>query len=217
MLKKSRYFLFLFFLLAINASAQKLSGINLEGIDPAQLARLFEQGNMVLVKTNPDGTLKEVVAGALVNAPLDVVWEVINDYPHYPEFMPQTTAEKIVEKKSATQLITEQTVEIKIWLIKVHLTYQLLHKLEPKRKIRFTHYAGDLPGTSGGWDLLPVPETNQTIIFYLLYSNLTSLSWPVGSIMKSQPDFFTAVNVSTATLVVKAVKKESEKRAQQEK
>ena len=88
MLKKSRHFLFLFFLLAINASAQKLSGINLEGIDPAQLARLFEQGNMVLVKTNPDGTLKEVVAGALVNAPLDVVWEVINDYPHYPEFMP---------------------------------------------------------------------------------------------------------------------------------
>ena len=43
---------------------------------------------MVLVKTNPDGTLKEVVAGALVNAPLDIVWEVINDYPRYPEFMP---------------------------------------------------------------------------------------------------------------------------------
>lgn len=54
------------------------------------------------------------------------------------------------------------------------------------------------------------------MIFYTLYTNLMALPWPVGAIIKAQPDFMTAVNVTTAMLVVKKVKQEVEKRAKAE-
>jgi len=214
MMKKTFWAMMLLFALGFAGSSlsQEVEGINMKGLDPNQVAALARQGSLLIVKLNPDGSLKEIVAAAVVNAPVDKVWKTIVDFESYPKFMPQTTGMKIIARPAENQVITEQTIQIEIYVLKVNLTYQHLQKLEPGKKIRFTHLSGDLPGTYGGWDLVEVPGKNQTIIFYSLYSNLTSLSWPIGPIMKAQPDFLTSVNVSTGSMVVKAVKEEAETR-----
>ncbi len=183
-------------------------------LDAPTMERLLQSGSLLLVRQKPDGTLKEVLAGGLVNAPLDLTWDAILDFEHYPEFMPNTSAMRVVQKKSPTEYLTEQTVEVIISVIKVKLTYQHQQTIEPRTRIRFNYFKGDLPGTHGGWDLVPVADGKQTMIFYTLYSNLMALPWPVGAILRAQPDFMTAVNVTTALLVVKAVKQEVEKRAE---
>lgn len=193
-------------------SAQEPEGINMKGIDPEQIAALAKQGSLLIVKLKPGGGLKEVVSATVVNAPTDRVWDTLVDFESYPKFMPQTTKMRILAKPAENQIITEQTITVEIYVLKVNLTYQHLQKLEPKSRIRFSYLSGDLPGTFGAWDIVEVPGKNQTIIFYTLYSNLTSLPWPIGPIMRNQPDFLTSVNVSTGSMVVKAVKEEVEKR-----
>ncbi|HUT54799.1 MAG TPA: SRPBCC family protein [bacterium] len=173
---------------------------------------LFEQGSLLIVRQKPDMTLINITGGQVVNAPLAKVWEVINDFEHYPEFMPQTTEEKVLDRPSENRVLVEQSIGIKIWqLPSVDITYKLMQELEPKSKVRFWHLDGSLPGTYGGWDL--VPAGGQTMIFYTLYSNLTALGWGLGGIFKSQPDFMAGVNATTVIMVTKAVKKEAERRA----
>ncbi len=202
------------FLTTHPGAGEEVEGIVMKGLDPLQVAALARQGSLLIVKLKPDGKLKEIVAATLVNASPDKVWATIQDYDNYPKFMPQTTNMRIISKPAENQLITEQTIRIEIYVLKVKLAYQMLQKLEPNKKIRFTYVSGDLPGTFGGYDLVEVPGKNQTLLFYSLYSNLTKLSWPIGPIMESQPDFLTSVNVSTGSMVVKAIKEETERKLQ---
>ncbi len=193
--------------------AQTSAELTLSNLDLPTVEKLLETGNFLIVRERPDGSLKEASAGTLVDAPLDVVWDTIMDYGHYPEFMPQTEEMQIVKRVSENEVIVEQTIAVTISVIKVHLTYQLRQMAEPKKKIRFEHVSGDLPGTHGGWDLLAIDDGKRTIIFYSLFSNLMALPWPAGAILRAEPDFMTAVNVTTAMLVAKAVREECEKRA----
>jgi ribosome-associated toxin RatA of RatAB toxin-antitoxin module len=173
---------------------------------------LFRQGSLLIVRQKPDLTLINITGGQVVNAPLDQVWEVINDFERYPEFMPQTTAEKVLDRPDPNHVLVEQSIGVKIWqLPSVDITYKLMQELTPKSKVRFWHVEGTLAGTYGGWDL--VSAGDRTMIFYTLYSNLTALGWGLGGIMKSQPDFMAGVNATTIIMVTKAVKKEAERRA----
>jgi len=109
-------------------------------------------------------------------------------------------------------VLVEQTLSIKIWqLPSVDLTYRLAYQLEPKSRIRFWHAGGPMEGTYGGWDL--ISAGNQTLVFYTLYSNLTTLGWGLGGVMKSQPDFMAGINITTVNVVVKSIKEEAERRA----
>jgi hypothetical protein len=125
--------------------------------------------------------------------------------------MPQTTSQKIIEK-DGNRVMVEQEIGVKIWrLPSVDITQQLVHVLTPETKARFYHVGGTLEGTYGGWDLVPVGD--RTMAFYTLFSNLTEMGWGLGGIFKSQPDFMTGVNMTTAMMVVKSVKEVSESRA----
>ena len=197
----------------VGAPAEPAKSLSFAELDAPTMERLLQSGSLLLVRQKPDGTLKEVLAGGLVKAPLDLVWDALIDFEHYPQFMPNTIAMRELEKPSPSEYLTEQTVEVIISVIKVKLTYQHRHTLEPKTHIGFKYVQGDLPGTHGAWDLVPVGDGRQTMIFYTLFTNLMALPWPVGAILKAQPDFMTAVNVTTAMLVVKNVKQEVEKRA----
>ena len=181
-------------------------------LDQATIKSLISQGSLIVVRQRKDLSLINVTAAQVVNASPEVVWATLTDFEAYPRFMPQTTQEKILERQGNTFRI-EQTIEVKVWqLPSVEITYQLINQMEPPNRIRFWHHSGTLVGTYGGWDLVP-SGPKQTLIFYTLYSNLTSLGWGLGSIMKSQPDFMAGINVTTAMMVAKAVKEECERRA----
>lgn len=180
-------------------------------LDQATMKTLLRQGSMVIVRHKDDMSLKNVTAGKLVNATIEEVWAVITDFERYPEFMPRTETEKILER-DGNRLLVEQTLAVKIWRLPVvDISYKLGQELTPPNKVRFWHIGGTLEGTYGGWDLVPVGS--QTMIFYTLYSNLTAMGWGLGGLFKKEPDFMAGVNVTTALMVTKAVKEESERRA----
>ncbi len=196
----------------LGAGEKTSAEMTLSNLDLPTVERLLNLGNFLIVRENPDGTFKEVSAGTIIDAPVDVVWATLSDFEHYEDFMPQTEEEHVVERVSENELIVEQTVTVIVSVLKVHLTYQHRQNLTPRKRIRFEHVSGELEGTHGGWDIIEVDE-RRTIAFYSLFSNLMALPWPVGAILKAEPDFMTAVNVTTAMLVAKAVREECEKRA----
>ncbi len=189
------------------------SDFGFDRLDKSTMNALLDQGSLIIVRHKPDMTLINVSGGQVIHAPASKVWEVITDFEHYPDFMPQTSAEKVLEKED-NHVLVEQSIEVKIWrLPAVSITYNLAQELDPPHKVRFWHVGGQLEGTYGGWDL--IEAGNKTLAFYTLYSNLNALGWGLGGIFKSQPDFLTGVNMTTVLMVSKAVKEESERRASQ--
>lgn len=183
-----------------------------ESLDQSSLQTLLSQGALVIVRQRKDMSLINVTAAKVVNAPPEAVWAVVTDFENYPRFMTQTIEEKVLERQGDKMLV-EQTLAIKVWqLPTVDLTYRLAYQLKPASRIRFWHAGGPLEGTYGGWDFVPAGP-NRTFVFYTLYSNLTSLGWGLGSVMKAQPDFMAGINITTANLVAQSIKDETERRA----
>lgn len=183
----------------------------LVALDPATMTSLLKQGSLVLVKQNADLTLHHVTAGQLVDAPLDAVWATITDLAGYSKYVPQTEGIKILSRSDDNHLLVEQSVKLKIWhLPSINIKNQLTHELQPPRRIRFKQVSGDLPGTWGGWDLVPVGA--QTMLFYTLYSNLTEVGWGLGAIFIAEPDYMAGINATTALTVARAIKQEAERR-----
>jgi len=180
-------------------------------LEPATMKSLLEQGSLLLVKQNADLSLHHVTAGQLVDAPLDAVWATITDLAGYSSFVPQTEGLKVLSRSDDNHLLVEQTLKLKIWhLPSINIKNQLAHELQPPRRIRFKHVSGDLPGTWGGWDLVPIGQ--QTMVFYTLYSNLTEVGWGLGAIFAAEPDYMAGINATTALTVARAIKQEAERR-----
>ncbi len=209
----------LVFFIGMQAAAQTmeeppegaLSDYGLEELDRETLARLMQQGAVVIVRQKKDLSLRNVTVGRMVEAPMQVVWDAITDYESYPQFMTRTKEQRIIDKKSENLLVVEQTVGVKIWrLPTIKSRNTLVQKLYPPDKVRFWHVAG-LKGTYGGWDL--VQAGDRTMVFYTLFSNLTSLGWGLGNLFEAEPEFMTGINTTTAMLISKCIKEESERRA----
>ena len=198
-------------LAASGLAAQEAEGLKMQGLEPSQIAQLARQGSLLVIKYDKTGKLKEVVSCAVVNASADQVYNTVIDFPSYPKFVPQTTDMKVIKKISDTQYQTEQTIKVEIWVLKVSVTYQHIQKLDPGKGIKFNWVSGDLEGTYGRYDVIDLGK-NQSLLFYTVYSNLTALPWPIGPIMKAQPDFLTSVNCSVTSMNVKAFKEEAERR-----
>ena len=74
--------------------------------DAATMERLLWSGSLLLVRQNPDGSLKEVLAGGLANAPFDLAWAAITDFDPYPQSLTAVSA--------ATGLLVIKAVEAEV-------------------------------------------------------------------------------------------------------
>jgi len=183
-------------------------------LDTSSMLALLEQGNLVIVRQDEDLSLINVTSGQIVDAPVEVVWNTITDYDNYPAFMPQTSEAEVLEQIDENKLVMRQVIGVKIWRLPTFdIEYQLVQSMEPPYKVRFWHLTGELEGTYGGWDIVPLGD--RTMIFYTLYSNLTALGWGLGKLFESEPDFMIAINTATAIVISRTMKKECERRAAQ--
>ena len=69
------------------------------GVDQDVVQQLTGGSPLVVVEENKDGSLKLVTGGVLVEAPPEVVWEVITDYARYPEWMPEVEEMTVLKEE----------------------------------------------------------------------------------------------------------------------
>ncbi len=86
----------------------------------------------------------------VVDATIDAFYQVVTDYPRYPEFVPGIKACRVLEVQG------EKHVEYDLDLGLRRIRYVLRHVEEPPRRVTWSLVTGEiLKALSGAWELTP--------------------------------------------------------------
>jgi coenzyme Q-binding protein COQ10 len=95
----------------------------------------------------------------VMDVPAKVIYDVVLDFAHYPDFLPDVKKAK-VEKKGKNLV-----AEFEISVIR-KINYKLSFSASPHKKISWTFLGGDIfKDNTGGWDFVELKK-NQTKVTY---------------------------------------------------
>jgi ribosome-associated toxin RatA of RatAB toxin-antitoxin module len=168
------------------------SGRTVPDLSEDQLHRL-EQGDIVVSVNQAEGPARGTVeATILIEAPVDLIWRIMNDCEEIPNFIPGIEKCEVLESGENWEFIRH---EIKwIWLFP-RLSYVFRADYLPKREISFNRISGDLREMKGSWRLIPA-ESSGTFVRYRVYLDPGFLipQWLVRNSLKSDiPAVLTAL------------------------
>lgn len=161
-------------------------------IDPASLA----DGKVVIRDlSKADEAGKTYLAGAIIAAPVARLCTILQNYPDYPSFMPNTDKAQVVKAEAGASLVD---MRLKLPLGKIK-QYRL--RMEAKTSANACHLAWKLvprpeltpdetiADTSGYWQLAPLAnDPAKTLVKYRVYSDPgpvpMGLGWIVDSLGK---------------------------------
>ncbi len=176
------------------------------GIDARTLYAIMRAGQIVIVNDHPASPELPwlTTAGCIVNAPPEHTFDVVTDISKYPEFMPQTNKAEVTP---VTDHIVRVDYElgINVLLVTIDVPYSVYHYHQPPRRTDWVMAAGDFEANVGAYEVVPIPgDKNRCLLFYTSYSlPRNSL---VNSLFDKIPLLDMMINLSTGTLVVKALK-----------
>ena len=85
--------------------------------NPIDGRKLSESAVTVIETTKPGSPGKSFAAGTIISAPVDTLCAVIQDYPSYPGFMPNTEA-TVVAMANSAQAVIDVTLKLPMGKIK---------------------------------------------------------------------------------------------------
>ena len=129
-----------------------------------ELARLA-RGEVVVRNLAPkNSTAARVWAAVQIAAPIDVVWAVMVDVDHAPEFVPDLRRARRLERATDHEII-EHTVRYSPLL--PEFTYRFRADYRRPAQIDFQRISGDLKAMSGTWTL--ATTAGGTVVTYSVY------------------------------------------------
>ncbi|MBF0452375.1 MAG: hypothetical protein HQK75_16860 [Candidatus Magnetomorum sp.] len=181
-------------------------------IGEGQLFVIFPQKNRLLnvqgTKDKEDFDTRFVSSMAIVNASADSVRNVINDYGHYSEFMPQNDHSEVIEK-TKDFVVARYSVFVQLPVFKIHATFDLKHQLDDHGDITWSLVSGKMKASLGRWEIIPMSE-KQTLVINTSWSDHKSIGFFSRILIKAQPDLAMAVPIGTTALMLEAVKRRAE-------
>lgn len=191
----------------IHANAASLP---FQGLDEKTLIQMGSYGPIVLVEGKPSTAYPWVSAGALIEAPPEVVWKVVTSFAEYKAFLPQTKKSAITRTEGSKSDV-DLAVRVDFTsLIGVTVEYSLRYEQLPPYRVTWESIGGDVKYSRGEWNILPLDGGKRCMLFYSISSDLKSMGAVVGYVLKKQPSLELAIQTSTAILVVDATKKHAE-------
>lgn len=181
-------------------------------IGNGQLFVIFPQKKYVLnvrgTEEKEDFETRFVSSMAIINASVNTVRNVINDYSHYSEFMPQNDHSEILEK-TQSHIIARYSVFVKLPVFKIHANFDLKHQLNDQGDITWSLINGKMKASIGRWEIIPISNT-QTLVINTSWSDHKSIGFLSKMLIKAQPDLAMAVPIGTTALMLEAVKRRAE-------
>ncbi|KPA11620.1 hypothetical protein MHK_008195 [Candidatus Magnetomorum sp. HK-1] len=184
------------------------------------LVQLSETGQLLLLhpekKTDlPIGNEKKksfdvrfLTSMCVIDAPVHRVREVVTDFLHYQEFMPQTQTSKIISK-SKDHILNEVKLSVKVPLIHIGVRFTLDYFMEPDGDISWSRVKGDMEGNVGRYEFITL-SPNRTLLILTYWTELRGIGFLMRLLLRAQPDLELAIPVSTGSLIVGAIKKRCE-------
>jgi len=144
----------------------------------------------------------------VIDSPVQRVREVINDFLHYQEFMPQTVSSTI-NSKSKDHVINEIKLSVKVPLIHIGVKFSLDYYMEPDGDITWHRVKGDMEGNVGRYEFISLGPS-RTMLVMTFWSELRGIGFLMRLLLRAQPDLEIAIPVSTGSLIVDAIKQRCE-------
>jgi ribosome-associated toxin RatA of RatAB toxin-antitoxin module len=89
----------------------------------AEQQQRLADGEIIVLDTRPPGASSSAGGGtavAIVQAPVEQVWDVLTDYPRHPRYYPNVVAAEVLEVSGARVLV-RYTVRIGIFTFRFHM------------------------------------------------------------------------------------------------
>jgi ribosome-associated toxin RatA of RatAB toxin-antitoxin module len=111
----------------------------------------------ITVETRREGDAVIVEARALINAELEIAWDVLTDYDRYAEFIPDLKSSRVVAR-SGGNVIVEQKGQVWVFLFSFPMEVTLSVTEEPRRGITSRAIAGTFREMTGSYTLMQVGD-----------------------------------------------------------
>lgn len=159
--------------------------------DPIDPRKLSETAVTLVDVSKPGSAGKSFEAGTIINASVEKLCALIQDYEDYPNFMPNTEATKLA-MSMPTQSVIDVTLKLPMGKIK---KYRL--RMEPKvTPLSCTVAWKQLPwkglkpeetiaDTHGYWQFTPAPAAGKSIVKYVVYTDPGPIPFGLGWIVDS--------------------------------
>jgi ribosome-associated toxin RatA of RatAB toxin-antitoxin module len=182
-----------------------LPGAAVAGVDAAAL---FGRGPVVLVEEDADGKFQRATAMIVIDAPPDRVFEVLRDMERYRQFMPKVIRSDVTPHPAGDGFDVRLVYDIP----GPDTDYTARMVVDPvKREVRGTWLRDDLRGSSWEWRVEAHGEGQSLLLHSLRVKNFSPL---LRQVEDDQQTVTLGVNVSSALVTVKALKRRSEQQPQ---
>ena len=172
------------------------------------LMPLTSRGEVALVQSRPDGTLKQVVVLGLVGASPDAVHAVAADPTKYPEFLPTVAGIEVLERTASR---VEYIHRFAVPLIELSVTSEMRYL--PGRRITLRILGGDLKRGHYAWEFLPADGAARTLTLFYAATDIRERSWFLEKLVEREPYFEHGLNVGLGLVSVRAVGRRAEELA----
>ena len=161
------------------------------GADAIDVRKLSESAVTLIDTSKPGSAGKSFAAGTLISAPVDTLCAIIQDYPSYPGFMPNTES-TAVAMATATQTVIDVTLKLPMGKIKKYrlrmepevspASCKVSWKQLPWRGLKAEETIAD---TYGYWHFTPAPAAGKTFVRYVVYTDPGPIPFGLGWIVDS--------------------------------
>jgi len=164
------------------------------------LDSLLARGEVVLVETQPDGHLKQVIGISRVDAPVADVWAKLIDFEAYPQWMSNCAKAEISERGEDFAVVD--------WSVRVpgpNVKFSGRYDYDAATwTIVGTHAGGALKGSHWEWRL--VPDGDATVMYRTVFSNVVADNWWVRQFEDEHHSLEFGLNAATPVIELIAVK-----------
>jgi ribosome-associated toxin RatA of RatAB toxin-antitoxin module len=159
--------------------------------DPIDARKLSETAVTVVETSTPGSAAKSFAAGTIINARMDTLCALVQDYAGYPSFMPNTESAKVAMATPA-HAIVDITLKLPMGKMKKYrlemeptVTPQMCTvawKQVPWRGLKAEETIAD---THGYWQFTPGAAAGKTIVKYVVSTDPGPIPFGLGWIVDS--------------------------------
>lgn len=162
-----------------------------QAADPVDLRKLSESAVTLVETTKPGSAGKSFVAATIINAPVESLCALIQDYADYPSFMPNTESAKVA-MATAGRAVVDVTLKLPMGKIKKYRlgmeatvtpdACTVAWKQLPWRGLKAEETIAD---TYGYWQFTPAATPGKAVVKYVVYTDPGPIPFGLGWIVDS--------------------------------
>lgn len=171
---------------------------------PLNLHHMLDKGPLITINRDSDDEFESITTYALINAPVQYVWDAVLNIEDYARYMPRMVRSEVVKRNTDN---TEIIAAFEVLTFMNNTNYTLRYRIDDtNRTIVIDHHSGALKGSRWHWKFQAQGE--DTII--ICTGGSKNLSVFIKAIDDSTQTLTIGINISSMLANISYIKERSE-------